>query len=112
MGLPSLAVISHTQCTFSDGEETVPDEIAVEVGTTKMVGAGTVGAVGAEVAATELEVDDETVGAARRHAEVDVTEQLEVVDETVREARRHAEGGGWAGCRGVAAAMVQATGAK
>ena len=75
------------------------------MGTTKTVGAGTVtiGAVGAEVATTELEVDDETVGAARRRAEVAVTEQLEVVDETLGVARRHAEGGGGAGRRGEAA---------
>ena len=104
MGLPSLAVIPHTQCTFSDGEETVADESAAEVGTTKTAGAET---VGAEVTATELGVDDETVGAARGRAEVAVTEQPEVVDETVRVARLQAEGGGGAGRRGEATATVR-----
>ena len=57
------------------------------MGTTKTVGAGTV-----------------IIGAARRRAEVAVTEEL---DETLRVARRHAEGGGGAGRRGKAAATVR-----
>ena len=104
MGLPSLTAIPHTQSTFPDGEETIPEEIVAEVGTTKTVGAG---AVGAEEAATELEVDDETVGAVHRRAEIAMTEQLEVVDETMKVAHRHGEGGGGAGRRGEAAAMVR-----